>query len=205
MVSVYQHVTNTSYTIFFSRNATNFDTIARLYDKNDISACHPTHAASLFADSVRSACELQHDWLATNLVKVEMMSGFQSYSYPYNVSIVEFDEEEERLDFVTSLQILKRISDGNNANSSRRKNLSAILKEISAFSDTVEGAIFAMPMFDWDATASDLVISHRFWVYWAISLPLTCIVLGGTVFWTWWKQRLRQKEDADAKAELFEI
>ena len=33
-----------------------------------------------------------------------------------------------------------------------------------------------MSMFDWKAAAPNPVISHRFWVYWAFTIPVTFVV-----------------------------
>lgn len=53
---------------------------------------------------------------------------------------------------------------------------------------TLVASIFSMGMFDWqpDAdseSASSLYVSDKFWIYWAFSLPLTLLVMGG---WYWW-------------------
>lgn len=44
-----------------------------------------------------------------------------------------------------------------------------------------------MSMFDWQAsstpnTTNGVVVSN-IWIYWAVSLPLTLVVLGGWRFW----------------------
>lgn len=39
-----------------------------------------------------------------------------------------------------------------------------------------------MPMFDWNASPSEAVSGH-FWVYWAVTLPLTLAVIGVWLLW----------------------
>lgn len=38
-----------------------------------------------------------------------------------------------------------------------------------------------MPMFDWSASTGE-VLNERFWIYWAVALPLTITVLGVWLF-----------------------
>lgn len=61
---------------------------------------------------------------------------------------------------------------------------------------TFVSALFAMPMFHWDAESRSDVVSHRFWIYWAVTIPGTLSVL--FVWRLWWRfeeWRMR-KEDA---------
>ncbi|KAL9612390.1 MAG: hypothetical protein Q9167_003030 [Letrouitia subvulpina] len=48
---------------------------------------------------------------------------------------------------------------------------------------TFVASFFAMPLLDWDAKNGDDVISHRFWIYWAVVTPLTVLVL---MLWGIW-------------------
>jgi hypothetical protein len=40
-----------------------------------------------------------------------------------------------------------------------------------------------MPLFNWDATSSSSVLDSRFWIYWAVTVPATFIVL---LLWRMW-------------------
>jgi hypothetical protein len=40
-----------------------------------------------------------------------------------------------------------------------------------------------MPLFDWEAPTSSSVLTSRFWVYWAVTVPAIAIVL---VLWRMW-------------------
>ncbi|ETS86348.1 hypothetical protein PFICI_00176 [Pestalotiopsis fici W106-1] len=73
---------------------------------------------------------------------------------------------------------------------------------------TVVASIFSMSMFNWQpGTESDSAasyISDKFWIYWAFSLPLTILVMGG---WYWWSlkgmqiwKRSFSKADEDAQS-----
>lgn len=49
-------------------------------------------------------------------------------------------------------------------------------------------SFFAMPIFVWDATADGLVTRH-FWIYWAVTAPLTAVVLIIWLAWTLFSER----------------
>ena len=38
-------------------------------------------------------------------------------------------------------------------------------------------ALFAISLFKWNAVGNGMVILKRFWVYWAVTVPLTTITL----------------------------
>lgn len=61
---------------------------------------------------------------------------------------------------------------------------------------TFVSAIFGMPMFNWDAERESDVVSHRFWIYWAVTVPGTLAVL--VVWRLWWmfeEWRVRREEE----------
>lgn len=49
-------------------------------------------------------------------------------------------------------------------------------------------------MFDWSAPAGTKVVSERFWVYWAITVPATLVVM--LFFWVFVIVHLRNDEGA---------
>ena len=38
-------------------------------------------------------------------------------------------------------------------------------------------SLFAMPLFNWDASSVRHAMSNHFWIYWAVTLPLTALVM----------------------------
>ncbi len=44
--------------------------------------------------------------------------------------------------------------------------------------------LFSMNMFDWQAQGDEKVLSGNFWVYWAVTLPVTAIVLAVWAVWS---------------------
>lgn len=51
-----------------------------------------------------------------------------------------------------------------------------------------------MSMFDWSAPAGQKVVSHRFWVYWAFTVPITVVLL--VIGLIWWFVFVRVKDQA---------
>lgn len=51
-----------------------------------------------------------------------------------------------------------------------------------------------MSMFDWRAPAGQEVGSHRFWVYWAFTVPITVVLLA--IGLIWWFVFVRVKDQA---------
>ena len=47
-----------------------------------------------------------------------------------------------------------------------------------------------MPMFHWNADSSCDVMSKRFWIYWAVTGPLTMVTILAWLAWTWWQNEV---------------
>lgn len=50
-----------------------------------------------------------------------------------------------------------------------------------------------MDMFKWDAKEDESVVSPRFWIFWAVAVPVTLVMLAG---WSAWLVMHRRREDA---------
>jgi hypothetical protein len=64
--------------------------------------------------------------------------------------------------------------------------------------------MFSMPFFNWDGrSGSRVVMSGDVWIFWAVSLPLTIMVLA---FWTvWWKLEDRKHENSLEHARMVKV
>ncbi|MCJ1315363.1 hypothetical protein MMC15_000681 [Xylographa vitiligo] len=60
-------------------------------------------------------------------------------------------------------------------------------------------ALFAMPLFNWNGAPGEPIIYDRFWMYWALTLPLTTAIL--SIWWVWkeWRNRKDVTENEAAK------
>jgi hypothetical protein len=57
-----------------------------------------------------------------------------------------------------------------------------------------------MPFFDWSAPWDQVAVRHRLWVYFAIDVPLTLIILVVVTFWL--KSRKDDREMIEKKLNL---
>ncbi|KAL4915412.1 hypothetical protein BDW62DRAFT_212753 [Aspergillus aurantiobrunneus] len=57
---------------------------------------------------------------------------------------------------------------------------------------------FSMPLFDWDTPSIDSVATTHFWVYWALTAPLTLAIMVGVVTWPIWHSK--STRDIERKA-----
>ena len=80
------------------------------------------------------------------------------------------------------------------------KTLAAVT--VAFLPGTFVAAFFAMPLFDWDAVGDGTVVSERFWVYWAVTVPLTVVTLVVWVFWTKRQARMHRVSEKRAREEL---
>lgn len=56
---------------------------------------------------------------------------------------------------------------------------------------TFVAALFSMPLFQWDTqTVGHSVVSRQFWMYWAVSIPLTFVTL--TLWFAWMRKQERR-------------
>ena len=69
---------------------------------------------------------------------------------------------------------------------------------------TFPKAFFAMPLFDWSSSTGGGIVTQHFWIYWAVTVPLTLAVLLTWTIWDWFRSRRQGKEDlAVQQTEFF--
>ena len=59
----------------------------------------------------------------------------------------------------------------------------------------------AMPLFNWSSAEAEAILNDRFWIYWAVTLPLTVVVISTWWFWKNWRQRKDSTNDQAALQE----
>jgi hypothetical protein len=60
---------------------------------------------------------------------------------------------------------------------------------------TFVSSFFSMDMFDWQAPKGASVVSFRFWIYWAVTAPLTVVVVSVWFLWL----RTHKKHEVDGQ------
>ncbi|KAL3442462.1 hypothetical protein BJX65DRAFT_312775 [Aspergillus insuetus] len=54
---------------------------------------------------------------------------------------------------------------------------------------TFMATFFAMPLFNWSETSINNVANKHFWIYWAVTGPLTMVVVSGVASWAFLQSR----------------
>lgn len=62
--------------------------------------------------------------------------------------------------------------------------------------------LFTMPLFNWNADRVSKVATPYAWIYLAVALPLTFVVLAIWVLWIWLSGVVHERADRDALATL---
>jgi len=73
------------------------------------------------------------------------------------------------------------------------KTLAAVT--VAFLSGTFVASFFAMPLFNWDASHNSSVVKGRFWIYWAVSIPLTLVTIISWLSWTHRQTLLHRAQD----------
>ena len=61
-----------------------------------------------------------------------------------------------------------------------------------------------MPLLDWNATTMHEVMSDHFWVYWAVTGPLTLLVMSVVIMFAIYQAQQRKREMEKAKEDTTE-
>ena len=98
--------------------------------------------------------------------------------------IAQREQELSRELTKASLQLgeaTRQIAEDSKRDSTSMKAIAAVT--MFFLPGTFVASLLAMPIFRWNATAGDDVISPRIWVYWAVTIPLTLITFGCFLLW----------------------
>jgi len=84
------------------------------------------------------------------------------------------------------------------------KRDSAAMKTISLlgaifFPGAYLASVFSMTFFNFQDDNQGHEISGRFWIYWAVTIPLTSVIVG--IWWVWERRRERRYEKQDEDLE----
>ncbi|TVY51394.1 hypothetical protein LCER1_G005876 [Lachnellula cervina] len=74
---------------------------------------------------------------------------------------------------------------------------------------TYIATLFSMSMFDWSSSSSSAAdntdtVSKKFWIYWAVTIPLTLLVMILWRLWWLWQERLYQREVSEAVEKVMD-
>ncbi|KAK4069936.1 uncharacterized protein Triagg1_6731 [Trichoderma aggressivum f. europaeum] len=69
---------------------------------------------------------------------------------------------------------------------------------------TFIASFFAMPLFNWSEPSLHQVANSHFWVYWAVTGPLTLATMAGVIAWAVWNSRRIQLLQSRARESVFD-
>ena len=67
---------------------------------------------------------------------------------------------------------------------------------------TFISTFISMPLLSWDATSWTEVPTTHFWVYWAVTIPLTLLTLYAWYVWQRYRDALSEEEDRQARGSV---
>ncbi|KAL6823922.1 hypothetical protein V8C40DRAFT_246843 [Trichoderma camerunense] len=67
---------------------------------------------------------------------------------------------------------------------------------------TFIASFFAMPLFNWSEPSLHQVANSHFWVYWAVTGPLTLVTMAGVIAWAVWNSRRIQLLQSRARESV---
>ena len=82
------------------------------------------------------------------------------------------------------------------------KTLAAVT--VAFLPGTFVSSLFSMSMFDWQATTEGM-ITTRFWIYWAVTVPLTLATVGTWYAWIRRRALIIRSKDKEAVKDLPDI
>lgn len=95
----------------------------------------------------------------------------------------------------------RTLASASKEDSTAMKTLAAVT--VAFLPGTFVASFFAMPLFEWDAVAEGIVVSKRFWIYWAVTVPLTFLTLAVWVLWTKRQAKVQKISERKAREELW--
>ncbi|KAF8847793.1 hypothetical protein BDZ45DRAFT_606884, partial [Acephala macrosclerotiorum] len=86
----------------------------------------------------------------------------------------------------------KQIAAASLRDSSAMKTISVLT--ILFLPGTFIAALFSTGLFKFSDPSPGRLVSKDFWIYWAVTIPVTCILF---LFWLSWLSKIRNQEEAD--------
>ena len=165
-----------------------------------VSRCNAHHQKVARPESVARCIELE-----------DMMQTFMDLT---NVHLHDVDARSERLtNQMTSVaqlamqqeaRINTALARDSRAMSTRSQRDNSSMRTIAIVSlfflpATFVASFFAMPIIDWSGDSQSPIVSRWFWIYWVVSVPLTCVIVVGWL--VWYKKQRREEKRLEEKAQ----
>lgn len=68
---------------------------------------------------------------------------------------------------------------------------------------TFVAAFFSMPLFQWNVDVTTSIVSNRFWMHWAVTVPLTILTIVSWFLWTRTMSSRHRMQDSMGRKKLW--
>ena len=138
--------------------------------------------------------------VATFITQMSMFYSPMSLANPLPKQLFHLISQQETRVGIAVAEDSRTLASASKEDSTAMKTIAAVT--IVFLPGTFIAALFAMPLFQWDAVGDTKVVSNRFWIYWAVTVPLTCLTLLFWVLWTKRQARMHRSSEKRAREEL---
>ena len=128
------------------------------------------------------------------------ISSPMSLAKPLPTQLFHLINQQETRVAIAVAEDSRTLASASKEDSTAMKTIAAVT--IVFLPGTFIAALFAMPLFQWDAVGDSKIVSNRFWIYWAVTVPLTFLTLLVWVLWTKRQARMHRSLDKRAREEL---
>ena len=122
------------------------------------------------------------------------------FANPVSIQLFNLISQQETRVGIAVAEDSRTLASASKEDSTAMKTIAAVT--IVFLPGTSVAALFAMPLFEWDAVGDSKIVSNRFWIYWAVTVPLTFLTLLFWVLWTKRQARMHRSSEKRAREEL---
>ncbi|KAL7939061.1 hypothetical protein V8C35DRAFT_290078 [Trichoderma chlorosporum] len=140
------------------------------------------------------------EWLLNNMEHALIMDGMKERMEAQQTVIFNLIAQADSLINVSLAKDSREMAVSSKQDSSAMK----IIALLTTFflPGTFIASFFAMPLFDWSEPSIGQVANHHFWIYWAVTGPLTFLIMVGVIAWAVWNSRRIQLLQSRARESI---
>ncbi|TFB05624.1 hypothetical protein CCMA1212_002027 [Trichoderma ghanense] len=162
------------------------------------------HFQSVLPEERRSRLQLAHrmlnervEFVLSNLECASVFHGLKERMEAQQTVLFNLIAQSDNLINVGLAKDSKEMAVASKQDSSAMK----IIALLTTFflPGTFIASFFAMPLFDWSEPTLSRVANRHFWVYWAVTGPLTVTIMAGVMAWAVWHNRYVERLQSRAR------
>ncbi|KAH8810749.1 hypothetical protein F5884DRAFT_875544 [Xylogone sp. PMI_703] len=138
-------------------------------------------------ESSSQMLEERVEFFLSNVEHVKLYAGLHERMQSQQTVLFNLIAQSDNLINVSLAKDSKEIAVASKQDSSAMK----IIAVLTTFflPGTFMATFFAMPLFNWSQPSISQVTSHHFWIYWAVTVPLTLVTIASVIAWALWHNR----------------